>query len=48
MLELVFKQFWMGGLYAATEILARLRRGRIRVSDCWPSCGGSARDNSSL
>src|SRR6266478_2579801 len=30
----------------AAQTLARLRCGRIGVSDCWDSGGGSARDNS--
>src|SRR5262249_56868804 len=46
--ELVFNNFGRRGLYAGTEILARLRCGRICVSDCWVSCAGSALDNSSL
>ncbi len=32
-------------LHARVQTLARLRRGRIGVSDRWDSSGGTARDN---
>jgi hypothetical protein len=32
-------------LHARVQTLARVRRGRIGISDCWDGSGGTARDN---